>query len=604
MTKKKKIILSSIIVGVILLGVILTVCLVNIKHFSLKFNDEFDYNRHSNMLVVDMDSKYSPTGNYYNNGVQKIKDNTLDNKYGLFSYYDNKVIAEAKYNNINVLDENINSNKTYFNLVDNSDLKKINIVDEHGAFLSFLQYDETNKVMTAEIKSKTIDLKGKNNKVKTKITNKYHNEKVNIKSVAFVETFFEKDKYFYETWKITTTDDLTYTNLYKIEGNNHTLVQTLNNELGVSLESQDLDLQFLVDGTPIFLDARTINFNGTAQSFLYEIYDINFNLLGRSEIPAKIVSSMSGEPFRVGNYNIVQCLFPATANKYDFYTLNNAGEVSYYTLKTYKLSLKNGSFNEVKFDYVISACNADFNNETVLVSAMKIADKTLDSPINLLVNERLQVKKLDYDFDKITKINNDRYITSTTQDGKTGNYNLIDKNYKLITSLENFDNIFATNDTIIASNDETMAYVCNLDGMVIKKVNKSNIINIYDDQYYLIKNTKESGDTTTDTYYLEQLGLTQNEPLATMQKQGTNITYTFKNQAVDNLVLINEENVTIMVTTTAKETDGYTYNIYTIDGTHLGSIDGDVLSPTYNVLHADRNFVLLSLNGKIIVMDR
>lgn len=605
MTKKKKIIISSIIVGIILIGVILTVCIANIKRFSLKYNDEFDYNRHTKMQVITLDSAYTPSGTYYNNGVRVIKNNDTS-KYGLFSYYENKVIAETKYNTISLVDQNLKSKKSYFRLTDNTTPNKITIVDEHGGLLDIVNYNSEKDLMTAEIKAKTIDLKGKNNKVKTKITNKYHNETIEIKDIEHVTTHFEKDKYFYETWKITTTDNLTYSNLYRVDGNSHTLIQTLNNELGVSLESQNLTLEFLVDGTPVFIDVRTINFQTTTQALQYEVYDINFNLLGRSELSAKQFDSVISS-FRVGNHLLFQSAYPANANKYDFYITNNSGETTYYTLKTYKLSLKDGNLNEVKFDYFISNSNEEFNNETVLISAMKIVDKTLGDPTNLLLNERLQVKKLTYDFDKITRINNDRYITSSVDSasGKDTNFNLIDKNYKLITSLENFDNIFVTNDTIIASaDDSTMAYICNLDGMVIKKANKTSISDLHDEQYYLIQKTETTGDITTKNYYLEQLGLTQDEPIVTVKTEGTNTTYTYRKQPVDNVLLINEEEVTLIITSKVRETGGYTYTVSTIDGETLGEFTGDVLNPAYSVAHYDDSHVLLIIDGKTIALDR
>ena len=616
LTKKNKIILSSVIVGVILLGVILTIILVNIKRFSLKPTDEINFNSHTQLVEIHLGAETSAVGTVYNNGAQIIKNNSTL-KQGIFSYKQNKKIVDTIYDNVTVINTGGSYSKTYFKLK-NSGSTTFEIVDENGIKVDFLNSVETSLEggvfeikPVANIKAKTINLSERNQKIKTKINNKYHDKTIVVKSIAFDQSYSDFDGYYndnldgYETWKITDENDVTYTNLYKIKDGKHVLIQTLDNQLGVTVDSKQFMLEFLNDGTPIFINIREIKFESQTQGFEYDIYDINFNLKGTAKIEASLIDD--GKQFRIGNSIFIQEIKPATEDKYDFSSINSVlGTTSYYTIDTYKFSLKNGSFDKVNFDFVINNVSANFNVDTVLLSVTNIKAKKLDATNIKLVNERLQTKQINYEFNEILKVNNDRYITST--DG-TRNFNLIDKNYNLICPLNNFNNVFATNDSIIVQ-DSNSTYICNQNGIVIDKMGNENFVYLNDYKYYIRKETSTNYGTTTTQYYLEQLGLTQEEPIITKTSSGDKFKGT-EYQSV-NLYTISPSTTadnsnikaTIVVCIQKINDTNYTYKIYNIGGDLLGSFADAYNGHTPNHFYSNDDFVVLSIGTHVFMLNR
>lgn len=616
LTKKNKIILSSVIVGVILLGVILTIILVNIKRFSLKPTDEINFNSHTQLVEIHLGAETSAVGTVYNNGAQVIKNNSTL-KQGIFSYKQNKKIVDTIYDNVTVINTGGSYSKTYFKLK-NSGSASFEIVDENGIKVDFLNSVETSLEggvfeikPVANIKAKTIDLSERNQKIKTKINNKYHDKTIVVKSIAFDQSYSDFDGYYndnldgYETWKITDENDVTYTNLYKIKDGKHVLIQTLDNQLGVTVDSKQFMLEFLNDGTPIFINIREIKFESQTQGFEYDIYDINFNLKGTAKIEASLIDD--GKQFRIGNSIFIQEIKPATEDKYDFSSINSVlGTTSYYTIDTYKFSLKNGSFDKVNFDFVINNVSANFNVDTVLLSVTNIKAKKLDATNIKLVNERLQTKQINYEFNEILKVNNDRYITST--DG-TRNFNLIDKNYNLICPLNNFNNVFATNDSIIVQ-DLNSTYICNQNGIVIDKMANENFVYLNDYKYYIRKETSTNYGTTTTQYYLEQLGLTQEEPIITKTSSGDKFKGTGY-QSV-NLYTISPSSTrdnsnikaTIVVCIQKINDTNYTYKIYNIGGDLLGSFADAYNGHTPDHFYSNDDFVVLSIGTHVFMLNR
>ena len=616
LTKKNKIILSSVIVGVILLGVILTIILVNIKRFSLKPTDEINFNSHTQLVEINFGAETSAVGTVYNNENKKKKNNSTQNK-GIFSYKKNKKIVDTIYDNVTVINTGGSYSKTYFKLK-NSGSTTFEIVDENGIKVDFLNSVETRLEggvfeikPVANIKAKTINLSERNQKIKTKINNKYHDKTIVVKSIAFDQSYSDFDGYYndnldgYETWKITDENDVTYTNLYKIKDGKHVLIQTLDNQLGVTVDSKQFMLEFLNDGTPIFINIREIKFESQTQGFEYDIYDINFNLKGTAKIEASLIDD--GKQFRIGNSIFIQEIKPATEDKYDFSSINSVlGTTSYYTIDTYKFSLKNGSFDKVNFDFVINNVSANFNVDTVLLSVTNIKAKKLDATNIKLVNERLQTKQINYEFNEILKVNNDRYITST--DG-TRNFNLIDKNYNLICPLNNFNNVFATNDSIIVQ-DSNSTYICNQNGIVIDKMANENFVYLNDYKYYIRKETSTNYGTTTTQYYLEQLGLTQEEPIITKTTSGDKFKGT-EYQSV-NLYTISPSTTadnsnikaTIVVCIQKINDTNYTYKIYNIGGDLLGSFADAYNGHPPTHFYSNDDFVVLSIGTHVFMLNR
>ena len=558
------------------------------------------------MNIIELDSSVTPSSSpSYNNGTTIITNNS-SSKLGVFSYIQNKTIAEAKYDDVLVKNPNSKNGKTYFELVDNSKSSDITLIDEKGNELSIISESQGTK-NRASIMTKDVSVREKKNKVKTKIGNKYTQTSVSVKRIEFDDDYSNARGYFsdelknYETWKITTTSGITYTNLYKLENGTHKLIQTLDNELGNSLESKDLSLEFLNDGTPIFMNMRSVKFGSDYQAMSFEIYDINFNLKGKNQIDMQLLNTDIS--FRIGNSLFFQIVLDANEDKYDYSTTNTStGVTTYHTIKTYKFSLKNGGFDEVNFDYLINKVGAEFNVDTVLLSCTQIKNKKLDTSSILLINERLQTKKIDYDFDTILKVNNDRYITST---GGNSNFNLIDKSYNLIAHLDNFNNVFATNDSIIVS-DSNVTYICNTDGVVIKKISNGNFEYLQDCENYINKVTTTEETLTTTKYYLERLGLSNDEPLFTKSTDGD--TYQGISYKKVNLYTIknprSNEVVATIIIRVSEEATNYVYEILNIDGKFLGSITSVSMNLTPIYFYSNDNAVVLSLGTKLFALDR
>ncbi len=558
------------------------------------------------MNIIELDSSVTPSSSpSYNNGTTIITNNS-SSKLGVFSYIQNKTIAEAKYDDVLVKNPNSKNGKTYFELVDNSKSSDITLIDEKGNELSIISESQGTK-NRASIMTKDVSVREKKNKVKTKIGNKYTQTSVSVKRIEFDDDYSNARGYFsdelknYETWKIITTSGITYTNLYKLENGTHKLIQTLDNELGNSLESKDLSLEFLNDGTPIFMNMRSVKFGSDYQAMSFEIYDINFNLKGKNQIDMQLLNTDIS--FRIGNSLFFQIVIDANEDKYDYSTTNTStGVTTYHTIKTYKFSLKNGSFDEVNFDYLINKVGAEFNVDTVLLSCTQIKNKKLDTSSILLINERLQTKKIDYDFDTILKVNNDRYITST---GGNSNFNLIDKSYNLIAHLDNFNNVFATNDSIIVS-DSNVTYICNTDGVVIKKISNGNFVYLQDCENYINKVTTTEETLTTTKYYLERLGLSNDEPLFTKSTDGD--TYQGISYKKVNLYTIknphSNEIVATIIIRVSEEATNYVYEILNIDGKFLGSITSVSMNLTPLYFYSNDNAVVLSLGTKLFALDR
>lgn len=609
MTKKKKIILSSVIVGVILIGVILTIILVNIKRFDMKESDKYIYNNHTQMLVIDRDPTYSyyDYGELYKNGTQLISKpgvNGNPSTMGVYSYVENKIVVEPIYSDVSVVTGNTDTTKSYFRCNLSSAGNMVKIVDEYGQDLTFLKYDEDNKVSTSEIKTRTVDLSQSKNSVKSKINKKYHYEQIKIQDAHLISgsTYYccytDNETYTYEVWELRTTDNLTYINLYELENGKHKLIQTLNNQLGVSLESQNFTLTFLTDGTPILLNKRQITYNSELQSLEFEIYDINFNLKGESKLNRNALTHLESE-FRVGDYLVFQTKLDATEDKYDYYETNSIG-TKYYTLNTFKLNLKNADIAEVSFNYKIQSTNTSFNTKTALIYAQKIKNKQLTTSEILLINGKFQTKTLDYSFNNILQVSDNRYITyNTTTSGTKYNFNLIDRGYNIIAHLENFNEIYATNNAIIAL-DNTTAYICNFDGVVVKKISKSEFTYLFDDSYYMVSKEITSNDGNYTEYYLEELGLTQNTCL---YSESSTTTY-YKASEVNSVILINEEYATLIITTQAND-EKYDYSIYNTSGKLLGTITG-ISDDNIQIdnMYFDDNYTVLKIDTKYVVLDR
>lgn len=606
MTKKKKIIISSIVVGIVLVGIVLAIILVNLKRFDMHANDKLDFNNHTTMQVITHDANYIYKNSYYSKATEIVQSGTGSNaKMGIYSYLKDDFIIPTEYSSVSLVYQNTYANRTYFRLIDNSYAELENIVDQDGNQLNFLTHNKDKNETYVDIKCKTINWKENKDTVKTNVIKKYSEKSIVAKNVTILNTgnyrsaYFSEGMYDYETWEIEDTNGLKYINLYKIEDGKHILIQTLNNEIGVSLESQNLQLEFLTDGTPILINKRQITYTTTLgveipQATQYEIYDINFNLKGTSQINSYV--NLTVNEARVGDYYIFQTITKSSEDKYTYYETEGSS-INYYTLNTFKLNLQNSAISKINFNYKIDNITNNFNTKTVLISGKKIKNKQLSAIETLLVNERLQFKKIDYHFNSITQISSNRFLTSI--DG-TKNFNLIDKNYNIIARLENFSQVYATKDAIIAK-DLDNTYICNYDGVVVNKINSSNFVNLYDDTYYIIKEDRTTSTGIISDYYLEELGLTHENQLFSSSSYYGEI----NGQYVNEIVLLNEKYATLILVAKLNNFSSYDIDVYNVDGKLLGTfiLSSTIIPDATNIYYDDSN-VVIKIGEDYLVLDR
>ena len=111
---------------------------------------------------------------------------------------------------------------------------------------------------------------------------------------------------------------------------------------------------------------------------------------------------------------------------------------------------------------------------------------------------------------------------------------------------------------------------------------------------------------TTTKYYLERLGLSNDEPLFTKSTDGD--TYQGISYKKVNLYTIknprSNEVVATIIIRVSEEATNYVYEILNIDGKFLGSITSVSMNLTPIYFYSNDNAVVLSLGTKLFALDR
>ena len=184
-------------------------------------------------------------------------------------------------------------------------------------------------------------------------------------------------------------------------------------------------------------------------------------------------------------------------------------------------------------------------------------------------------------------------------------YNLIDNNYNLVCKLGDIDDYFTTKDSLIIEKDDT-TYVCNLDGLIVKTYEEDEVINIYNENYYMVKvNSVVEGKNKTE-YYLERLSQRETNPI--YSKVDTETAYISGDKTYDKVVLTYNENFSVVTKITKKADTNFTYEIYNFDGEKLFTME--MVSDTaktislYDSTSVGEDYVIVSFDGKGFVLDR
>ena len=617
-TKKK---LWIIITSVLCVAVLLTVSIAAIitatrRRLDMTPTSVITYNNHTKLRVVSPANNVSIYNNsnptYYSNGTVLVVNEDTDT-YGVYSYVRDRQIISTDYEfskitPINLQCNGVNTGDTVFKLGNKFGeiSNKITFHNDDGLDLKITEYDSEKEENYVYIKQRKLNTSEKRKGVKVTTKNRYTNEKVYVSNVNYSTSYIVEGKYNYEVWTITTTDGKTYQNFYKVEDKQRELIQT-NNLLGNSVELSDTELQMTIlkNNEPAFYTiSERASLNGEPLLNL-TAYDINLNNIGSVDISTEHISSI----VPVGNKMFIQFKTPCSEDDYDYAEVQenySSTTTTYYQLETYSFNLKTGNYKKEKFKYLITDFNNSFNSETVLITARKIKDKTLQDSQLLLVNDYLKTKEIGYEIDTIAQISKDRYLVENTQ----GQY-LIDSNYNLIAYLGNYDNYFTTGNAIMLSKTATgYTYVCSLDGIVVKQYFTNKIKNVYNEKYYMVKTTTKKEDGTYTEYYLETLGVRQGTPLVSQKQDSETYTYNGVEYVGYNDQIL-ADGVSI-ITRIRKNGETYTYEFYNIEGKKLLELNNFV--STNRVLnywgYSDDGNILLYIStnvggiGYTLMVDR
>ena len=571
-SKKRKIIVAIVCVVVLIVGIIASVLLITRKRFDIT-NDTFHYNDHTTMYVDRMDSNLvvsngkgstSTNPEYYSNGTVMVNRKETAG-YGIYSYIQGKLIIPTNYNTGNLipikLDNHLATSDEYIFFV-GTPLSGTNTImsyyTDEGRPLDIVVYEKETNENYVKIKQKHLSLEEKRSGIKVKTKNKFYTQAVAVSNVQYV-TSYVGENYNYERWQITAKDGTIYENLYSVECNgDRQLIQTINNTIGHNIDTASTELGVLDDGE-LRLVTTTPLIDSTDQTTIsVTISDINFKEKGSFTI--NINDSLSTY-FPVGNSAFLQMITPATEKKYDYAQVNDDSTISYYKLATYQIDYEDGDYEEVDCDFVVdgSPSNKRLGSSTMLTAKM-IDGKMLGDSTNIIVNEDLKVKTINYTIDKVTKIKKDRYLVENNL-----GLLLIDDDYKLICNLGDHDDYFTTKESVILINNNSgHTYVVDLDGTVVKRCANGQITNIFDDTYYMIEVENEDGSVS---YFTERLGVrknliyTENNSLDHPQKH----TYNGKTYLTCSFDVLSDE-LSIITRVREGADNTYIYDFYNIDG--------------------------------------
>ncbi|MBE5738812.1 MAG: hypothetical protein E7354_03715 [Clostridiales bacterium] len=605
MSKKKKIIISAICVSVILIGIILTVILVNLKRFSPYTKNEVSYNRHTTMTASGYGTSYHTTNSaMYQNGTQVIQDNL--GKYGLYSWKTNEVLIACEYDSITCVKHKTESNKSYFQLVDNDRPNQLKLVDETGALVTSLTYDATEAKTFTHIMKKNVKVKESWGNYEASTSKRSEEEKVYISSYTFQSEYIGED-YHYELWRVTTTDGETFSNIYDMK-EDRKLIQTMGVEAGMPYELNNPMLLVLSNGDIRFFNVKTTTSNDEIKSYTYSIYDVNYNLKNETTINASTIKNATASGILVGDNMLIQTKEASTEKDFDFSETTVDG-VHYYNYTTYKINLKSGKLSHIKLDYLINEESTKkatvLNQNTTILDVTEIEDKRLGNTTFIAINNRFQIKEIGFAIDKITKVTDDRYIAEADNGTYGNDYNLIDDNYNLICNLGDIDSYFTTNESIIVE-DNSKTYILDMDGLVVKTYDSSDIINIYNDTYYMVKVTSVDDGRTKTEYYLERLSERQSTPI--YSKVDTEPAYISGKDTYAKVELLYNESFSLVIKVTKVAEANYKYDFYNYDGDLLLTVsmvaDTAKTVTQYDSTSIGDDYVVVSFDGKGFVLDR
>jgi hypothetical protein len=211
----------------------------------------------------------------------------------------------------------------------------------------------------------------------------------------------------------------------------------------------------------------------------------------------------------------------------------------------------------------------------------------------------------DYEIENIYKLNNNRFLVENSN----GQY-IVDKNYKKICHLGDYQNIFTTSDAIMLQDtSKGYTYVCSLDGVVVKKYYNREITNTHDDKYYMVSTEVTKNDQKYTEYYLERLGVRQSTPLASIAEDSARYTYNETEYVGFNTEMF--KNGVSIITRIKENGSTYDYQLFNVDGELLLELGGfTTTTQNLTLKYSDDNQMILYIAsnkggiGYTILVDR
>lgn len=566
--KKFRIIIAIICAAIVLIGSLIAIIVLTFKKDVIYSDFSISYNNFQKLTQVEPGSDYdiSTQQGYYSNGTVIIQNNT-NALFGIYSYFDNKMILDAKYQKdrieaIEIVDLDGNSTNENIFKVQTTRLENDNEIlfyNDRGEDLKITKFNEESGKLYSTIKQKYLRLSEKRKGIDVNTEKMLENIEIEVSNIEFLNAYIFEDTH-YEFWSIEDNKNIIYTNIYKVSNKNRILVSTISNEIGTEIGATSTktiqSLIVLKDGGINFQNLQVVYENSTEAQISLTYYDSNYNKLNTAYI--NLNDNLTTKGLRVGDYAYFQYKIPCSENKYDFAEIEN-DVVKYYKLETYKLNLKNGDYDKINFNYLITNYqnnNTQFPIPTLQIQVKEINNKLLQNTQNVVITEGLKVKEINYEINTITKITSDRYLVENDNTKL-----LIDNKYNLICNLGNYSSYFTTKESIILKDSLSgYSYVCDLNGIVVKKYLNDDIINIYDNTYYMIKTTTEKDGKTYNEKYLERLGVRQDTPLYSVEQGQSSYIYNDESYSFysDSIV----SNGIGLITRVKQENNKYTYDFY------------------------------------------
>lgn len=579
-TKKHKIIIAITCVIVLVVAIIASILIITRKKFDIT-NETFQYNNHTKMVVDRMDSNLtisngagsnSTNPEYYSNGTVMVnRKETVG--YGIYSFVQGRLIIPTNYNTGNLQplqltnshNQEIDEYLFYVGSPIASTETIMSYYTDEGKLLDIVSYEPVTQKNYVKIKEKSLTLEEKRKGISVKTKNKFTNKAVAVSSVQYI-TSYVGDGYNYEVWKMTALDGTIYENLYEVqEDGNRKLLQTINNGIGLDFDSSEIEISILNDGSIRLLTTTIVEESSLQTVAKLGVYDVNFKEKGTFNIT---FNNNTLSIFGIGNSLFVQSRTLATENKYDYAELNENGLYNYYKLNTIQYDFYSGDCDEVDCDFIVNTSSTTSLKDCLMASVNFIDNKILGNGKNIIINEDLKTKEIDYTITSVIKIAKDRYIVENDY-----GFLLIDEDFNVISNLGDYDSYFTTKESIILTNDTTQqTFVVDLDGTIVKRVAKGQITNIYDDTYYMIEVEENDG---TIKYYAERLGVRKHLLYQQNNTLDNPTQHTFNNiNYVRGGFDILSDNLSIITRVRESENNTFAYDFYNVDGDLLLTLTG------------------------------